>query len=500
MGAQTSRRGGTHAPRSSARRVKHGTKFGGNGADAETSPTCTICWNGVPPPIQRGCACRGPSGLAHVECMVHFAESQSAKSRSDSAWITCATCKQAFTGAMKRALGEALWQRVENRSADDPARVSAAYLLAACRAADGRYKEAEDLARGALRIQRRQLGDDAPATLLTATLLATSLAEQGNLVEAEAIERLSLSVLARKVGEENPETVRAMGNLAGVLSMQKKYQEAETLNRRAVDISTRVNGPNDALTLGFITNLAYTISGQGRNAESERMYRDNTRTYSRVFGPQHPSTLTSMSNHAELLGMMGNYEEAESLAQSVYEVNERVHGANHKLTTSALGDLAFALVRNDKYERALAIYQTIYRSQKAELGHDHPHTKSSAKNVAELQRRIASEGPARVSVVGASVVLRGLSSAEYNGTLATIVSVPEAQARYSVKLTTGPKLGKSILVRRENFILRCAYPACSTGNEASLLCSRCKTERYCCRHCQRAHWATHKGSCSPRKK
>jgi hypothetical protein len=209
-----------------------------------------------------------------------------------------------------------------------------------------------------------------------------------------------------------------------------------------------------------------------------------------------------MSNHVELLGITAQYEESESLAQRVYDTRKRVDGPKHELTTVALAELAFALVRNDKYERALAVYQTLHRHQKAELGDDHAHTKSSAEHIKDLKeiqklKREASEG-STVSAVGARVELRGLSRAELNGTLATIVSVPEgAQARYAVKLTTGPKLGKDILVRRENFFLRCAYTECSTGKEATLTCSRCTTERYCCQHCQKAHWPTHRLACSP---
>jgi tetratricopeptide (TPR) repeat protein len=493
MGAQTSTR----------RAKRSATKKAGFGADAETSPTCTICWHGVPPPIQRGCACRGPSGLAHVACMVQLAESNSSSSSgSDSSWRQCKTCGQAFTGKMKRALGEALWNRVKDRSADDPARVSAAYVLAACRAAEGRYHEAEVLARGVLSVQRRLMGDDAPATLHTATLLATSLAGQGLHAEAAEIERLSFSVLTRKYGEEHTETVRAMGNLASILSMQGKYQEAETLNRRAADVSGRVNGPHHTVTLGFISNLAFTLEKQGKHVEADAVGRENTKTYSRVFGADHPSTLTSMRSRLDSLFAIGHYDEAESLAQRVYEADRRVHGADHNLTASALHDLGTALVLNGKYERALPILRGTHRSRRAELGDEHPSTKSSSENIKELERLIASAGTAStVSVLGARVWLRDLSSAEYNGTLATIVSVPAAeQARFGVKLTTGPKPGKDILVRRENFFLLCAYTECSTGNEANLVCSRCTTERYCCQHCQRAHWATHKLVCSPQKK
>ena len=61
---------------------------------------CIICLDASPPPIQSGCACRGDSGFAHIDCRVQAAVSQQAQQRF-SGWWQCQTCKQHFMGATR---------------------------------------------------------------------------------------------------------------------------------------------------------------------------------------------------------------------------------------------------------------------------------------------------------------------------------------------------------------------------------------------------------------
>jgi hypothetical protein len=41
---------------------------------AAVAGECIICLDNKPRPIQSGCGCRGPAGLAHIECRVTAAE------------------------------------------------------------------------------------------------------------------------------------------------------------------------------------------------------------------------------------------------------------------------------------------------------------------------------------------------------------------------------------------------------------------------------------------
>ena len=90
---------------------------------------CIICLDTSPPPIQSGCACRGDSGLAHIDCRVRAAASQQAQRGSD-AWRQCQTCKQDYTGAMPPGLAEAWRSRVAGRAAESDERLAAEENLA----------------------------------------------------------------------------------------------------------------------------------------------------------------------------------------------------------------------------------------------------------------------------------------------------------------------------------------------------------------------------------
>ena len=83
-------------------------------------PVCTICLDGdsAPPPIQRGCACRGEQGFVHVECNVKAAVHR--QPGFHSGWYSCTICNQHFTGEMEVGLARALIARMEGTHAEDP--------------------------------------------------------------------------------------------------------------------------------------------------------------------------------------------------------------------------------------------------------------------------------------------------------------------------------------------------------------------------------------------
>ena len=84
-----------------------GSREGGSDEDV-----CLICFEASPPPIQSGCACRGPAGLAHPGCCVKAAQALVERKDSSRWWFTCQTCKQVFTGAMRIGLANVWWSSV----------------------------------------------------------------------------------------------------------------------------------------------------------------------------------------------------------------------------------------------------------------------------------------------------------------------------------------------------------------------------------------------------
>ena len=179
-----------------------GSREGGSDEDV-----CLICHEASPPPIQSGCACRGPAGLAHIVCLVQAAQALMER-KGHSRWrFTCQTCKQRFTGAMCIGLANAWWSQVRDRAEEDPERLTAAHNLALSLDSQGKHAEAEEMRCEVLAVRKRVLGAEHPDTLTTASNLASSLSDQGKHAEAEEMLREVLAVRKRVLGAEHPATM-----------------------------------------------------------------------------------------------------------------------------------------------------------------------------------------------------------------------------------------------------------------------------------------------------
>ena len=123
-----------------------GSREGGSDEDV-----CLICFEASPPPIQSGCACRGPAGLAHLACRVKAAQAL-VRRKGTSWWWTCQTCKQRFTGGMCIGLANAWWSQVHDRTEEDPERLAAAQNLATSLYDQGKQAEAVEMQREVLAV------------------------------------------------------------------------------------------------------------------------------------------------------------------------------------------------------------------------------------------------------------------------------------------------------------------------------------------------------------
>ena len=56
-----------------------------------------------------GCACRGSAGRAHLSCLIAAARHKTDIQDRHTAWQTCPTCKQQYTGPMHVGLARARW-------------------------------------------------------------------------------------------------------------------------------------------------------------------------------------------------------------------------------------------------------------------------------------------------------------------------------------------------------------------------------------------------------
>ena len=198
-------------------------------------------------------------------------------------------------------------------------------------------------------------------TLISMNNLAIVLGSQGKYEQAEEMYRQALRLAETVLGKEHPDTLMSINNLATVLSDQGKYKQAEEMHRQALRLKEIVLGKKHPSILASMNNLANVLRGQGKYEQAEEMHRQALRLTETVLGKEHPDTLTSMNNQANMLKDQGKYEQAEEMHRQALRLKETVLGKEHPNTLASMDNLATMLRDQGKYEQAEEMHRQTLR-------------------------------------------------------------------------------------------------------------------------------------------
>ena len=245
----------------------------------------------------------------------------------------------------------------------------------------GRYAEAEPLARRTVELRTALRGPEQSDTLFSISCLASLLREKGELVAAEPLLRQTLKTRERVLGAEHPDTLNSVNDLANLAAAKADYAEAEALYRRALATRKKLLGAENPDTLTSVNNLAALLKDKGDYAEAEPLYRQTLELREKTLGADHPDTLGSVGNLAVLLRNKNDRAGAEPLYRRALAGFERTLGAEHPNTLSSANNLANFLL--DKVE-AEQLHRRTLEIRERTLGKDHPDTLASVNNLADL--------------------------------------------------------------------------------------------------------------------
>jgi hypothetical protein len=284
---------------------------------------CFVCLESEPAPTRTGCACRGDSGLAHVECLALAAAARPGVG----AWDTCATCTQPYTGATLMALARAWLSRAE----DDEAFLAAAHMVSVL-GRQGHYAEAERASRALRLAVGARHGDESEAARILDMTTAKALLFQGKHADVERLARAAVERMRAQLGEEHAATMQMCQLLAQALSFQDKHAEAERVTRAVLEAMRRVYGATHAHTLECALCAPWIVWRAGKRAEAEAMLRAMLEVRAGVFGADHPSALPMRAGLAAMLAGQGKLDDARETARATLAVSRRVLGPDHPET------------------------------------------------------------------------------------------------------------------------------------------------------------------------
>jgi tetratricopeptide (TPR) repeat protein len=187
---------------------------------------------------------------------------------------------------------------------------------------EAKLAEAETVARKALAIRKRRLGDQHPDVAKSLDSLSHVLLNQMRAVEAEAAAREGLAMRQNLLDSGHPDFGRSFNSLGDVLAYEGKLAEAETWLSKALKMERTMLGNgswHEAMTL---SSLAGVLQKQGKLPEAEALHRESVAMAKKLMGENHPDVLAYSKNLAGVLRQEGKLAEAEMLDRETLELRK----------------------------------------------------------------------------------------------------------------------------------------------------------------------------------
>ena len=213
----------------------------------------------------------------------------------------------------------------------------------------GRYEEAEELLRAALRILEETLGRDDPGLAPTLNTLGILRQERGDLAEAESLQRRALSILRKKNGDLDQDVLSIQSNLALLYQDMGRNEEAAKLMRETLASDRKIWGNehvNVAIDLNNLGNL-FLMSGEYR--DSEPLLREAAAILKKLDQPELPIVL---GNLGELITRKGDPAAAEPIFVDALANGLRVFGDQNQDVAKLRSKYGSCLIQLKKFDQA----------------------------------------------------------------------------------------------------------------------------------------------------
>lgn len=230
-------------------------------------------------------------------------------------------------------------------------------------------------------LQETNLGPHHPDAVRAKVDLAGLRQEQGRYAEAEQLAKEALA--AWQGPQDHLIPLGAKNNLAATLVRTGRLQEALPLQREAVEGFRRVFGPGHEHTLGVTINFANMLGAQGDYAEAERLLLRLQTDWKAEHGEDHPGALLAATELAGLYMDMKRFPEAEAVFRRALTRQRAALGPEHPSTARAESSLGVVLMRLGKQDEAREMLDHAWKSLRASLGDDHHDTATAAVNLLE---------------------------------------------------------------------------------------------------------------------
>jgi tetratricopeptide (TPR) repeat protein/CHAT domain-containing protein len=248
----------------------------------------------------------------------------------------------------------------------------------------GKSKEALPLAREALDIRHKILGEKHPETAQSLFNLGAQYQALHQLRQAEDCYLRAWDIHKEVLGEKHPRYADSLNSLASLYHDLGEYGRARPLFEQALALRKELLGQKHADYARSLNNLATLYKDMGEYARARSLYEQALALRKEVVGEKHPDYARSLNNLALLYQQMGEYGRARSLSEQTLALRKELLGEKHPDYATSLNNLALLYQKMGEYARARPLYEQALTLTKELLGEKHPRYATSLDNLASL--------------------------------------------------------------------------------------------------------------------
>jgi serine/threonine protein kinase/tetratricopeptide (TPR) repeat protein len=252
----------------------------------------------------------------------------------------------------------------------------------------GNSSQAEEMARRALAIRRKEFGSESLEAAASLNLLGLQLMVQHKLPEAERAHSEALAIRRRRLGDDNADTATSLNDLAAVYRDQGRLAEAEAMALEALGIRRKIQ-TNSLDVADSLRNLCIIQGSDNRWAEAEKTARQVLAIRRNLVGPEHPWVASALEDLAWALNAMEKFEEAQSLDTEALVMRQKLLGDAHPDVPRNLNALGQLLANRGNLQESDAVLKGVLSIQRKLLGEDNQAT---LETLCSLARVLHSEG------------------------------------------------------------------------------------------------------------
>lgn len=250
----------------------------------------------------------------------------------------------------------------------------------------GKYAEAIQSRREALRIQQRILGPVHPLLGKGLNDLGALQRLMGDYAKAEPLLTRSCEIKREALGEDHPSYADTLHNIAVLHEMIGNYAKAEPLLLRCQEIRREALGEDHPDYATTLLSLAWLYKAIGNYAKAEPFLLQCRKIRRKTLGEDHPDYAQSLHNLATLYMAMGNYAKAEPLLLESRETHGEALGVDHPNYAMTLFSIARLYKARGNLAKAEPLLLECREIQREALGEDHPSYAVALHYLATLYR------------------------------------------------------------------------------------------------------------------